>query len=404
MNVLMINPVHPSTPHISAARAWRFAQELAHRGHRVVLVTSDRTGHFVEGCPRFESHNWREPFVYSCGSLSQVESGRQLPRLLRKGATAAAMFLDGGIQGDWVRASVRAAAGFKSAFRPDIVWATFGAMEAVFAAKRIAKEAECPWVLDVKDNWELYVPRGIRRLIAMRTGGFSALTANSQLTAKVAARWYGAPPVVIYSGVEQDFYPANGGDECNRKEFVVNLIGSVYDSDRLSEFFRAMQSWIQGLGSSERATVVVRYLGGDEKKVEAAAARNLPDCRIDVIGFVPVDRLAKICKAAAVNVYIAFHLTFHHKLLELLACGRPVLAFPSEHPESIGLVSEVGGDMVIADSADALVKALRRILTDWAAGTIGGEIVDSGQRFSWPNQAADLERVLLSVCASSARR
>ena len=179
MNVLMVNPVHPSTPHISAVRAWRFAEELAHRGHRVILLTAHRADGDPTQSPTVATHDWHEPLVMSFAGINRKAPGFSLPRPLRRAATAVRMLRDGGRNGAWVRASVAGITPSLAAFKPDVVWCTFGAMEGVIAAKQIANVVGCPWVLDVKDNWELYVPRGMRRLMAWRVKGWSALTANA---------------------------------------------------------------------------------------------------------------------------------------------------------------------------------------------------------------------------------
>ena len=74
------------------------------------------------------------------------------------------------------------------AFQPDIVWTTFGSLEAVLVAKRAAARRRCPWVLDIKDNPEVFIPAGLRKVMAWRTRGCAALTANAQFTADVAAQ------------------------------------------------------------------------------------------------------------------------------------------------------------------------------------------------------------------------
>ena len=199
MNVLMVNPVHPSTPHISAVRAWRFAEELAHRGHRVVLLTAHRADGGADQGPPTDNHDWHEPLVLSFAGVNRKVPSVSPPRPLRRAATAVRLFRDGGRNGAWVRASVAGVTRSHAGFKPDVVWCTFGTMEGVFAAKQIAKVTGCPWVLDVKDNWELYVPRGMRRLMAWRIKGWSAITANAESTAYVAAKWHDASPAVIYS-------------------------------------------------------------------------------------------------------------------------------------------------------------------------------------------------------------
>ena len=70
----------------------------------------------------------------------------------------------------------------------------------------LAKAFGCPWVLDIKDNWELYVPSGLRRLMAWRTRGWAAVTANAEFTARKANIWQRSDAAIIYSGVDDVFF------------------------------------------------------------------------------------------------------------------------------------------------------------------------------------------------------
>ncbi len=53
-------------------------------------------------------------------------------------------------------------------------------------------------------------------------------------------------------------------------------------------------------------------------------------------GHIPVETLAAECKAAALNGFVAHDGGFHHKLLELLACGWPIVAVPRVSEELDG--------------------------------------------------------------------
>lgn len=394
MNVLMVNAVDPATPHISGVRAWRFSQELATLGNRVVLlcagdqVQSDRVDVLVRG------HEWQEPLVIALPDASEPD--KSSIHLLRKARTALDLLRFGGRRLNWLKQATDRITDDISAFRPDIVWCTFGLLESVFAAKRIAVKFGCPWVLDVKDNWELYVPRGLRGLMNWRIKGWSAISANAMLTSAMAAKWQRSSSTVVYSGVDSGFYPTHEVLRARSTEFVINLIGSIYLPKRLAEFFDGIRFWLDRVPSEERAKVTIRYIGNDSELVKHTAMQHLPRTNLEVEGYVPIAQMAQLCKSAAINAYIAFSATFHHKLLELLATGRPVVAYPSESKESIDLAASFAGNLIVTESPEALSQVISEIYGRWQTGdsTVSAP---SDRAFSWPSQAQLLEHVLLNA-------
>jgi hypothetical protein len=397
MNILMINPTHPATPHISAVRAWRFSQELSRRGHRVMLLTGTPADAETAAIEPLLSHDWSQPFVLVCGltPFEGVTSTRN--RVMRRARTAVRMLRHGGRQGAWVRDAVRAVGQARQAFAPDVVWCTCGMLESAFAARRIAAQARCPWVLDVKDNWESLVPKGIRHLMTWRIRGWTAMTANARLNSDLATKWQGTTPSVIYSGVELDFFPSPDEAHARPLEFSVNLVGSIYSSDKLGRCFEGLGAWFEHLAEDQRSRVTLRYIGGDAEHVAAAARRHLPQVALHLPGYLPVGEMARLCKAAAANIYIANPSTFHHKLLELLACGRTVIAFPSERQESTELATALGGGLVVANSPEAVASILTTLHASWQAESAPAPRRDAARHMSWPAQAGTLEQVLSRV-------
>ena len=100
------------------------------------------------------------------------------------------------------------------------------------------------------------------------------------------------------------------------------------------------------LTEGEKRKVVVRYLGGDVAMFTTAVRECIPQVRTEAKGYAPIEELAGCCRGSKVNMYVAHQGTFHHKLLELLACGRPMLAYPGESDESRRLVREAGGELL----------------------------------------------------------
>lgn len=397
MDILMVNPVHPTTPHISAARAWRFAQELSALGHRVVLLTRPLQPDGATPMPELATHDWAGPFVLECAGVTATSSTRVGGRLRSKLRTAVGLLRHGGSDGQWHDEALRRILDLVATgtFRPDVAWATFGKGEALFVARKAAQGIGCPWVMDIKDNWELYVPTGLRRLLAWRVRGWSKATANAQLTAACVSTWHGATAQIVYSGVDQAFlaHPAPGTVPGN---FVLNLVGSVYSRQVVERFFRGIRRWLAALGDRAGA-VELHYYGGDVEMVASVAAEILPGVSVQTHGFASIDQFAKACASASVNTYLAYSKTFHHKLLELLSTGVPTITMPGEAEESMELVAMYGTPFHVVADENGLAMCLEKLFQQHAANDFPPPSTAGLDRHSWQNQARQLESILIAA-------
>jgi glycosyltransferase involved in cell wall biosynthesis len=396
VNLLFVNPIHPDTPHISGTRAWRFAQALAARGHRVVLLTGTAPGAESAPVARPADHDWRRPLVVAVAPFDTTARSAGGPRFLEKLATAWRLLRHGGRQRAWVDAALPAARELSPGFRPDAVWTTFGRMEAVVAARRIARALRVPWVLDLKDNWELFVPGPLRWIMARRIRGWHAMTTNAKAHGAFARRWHGSDAHVIYSGVDEAFLGTGVGSPPGEDgRFVLNLVGSLYFEGRLAGLLGGIAAWAATLPPRDRAQVLLRYLGGDVEMFERGVAAAGLALDSEACGYVPVASMAAACRRAAINLYIAHDHSFHHKLLELLACGRPVLCVPSEGDEARHLAGDLRGELIDAADAPGIMEALQAVHRRWSAGDRQpAPAADLYRRLSWESQASLLEGVL----------
>ncbi|MBA2238502.1 MAG: glycosyltransferase [Lysobacter sp.] len=398
MNLLLVNPVHPSTPHISGVRAWRFACELAGMGHRVMLLTAIAPGSDRAPPPAPDLHDWREPLIVAPAEFGGLASASRFGAL-RKIRTLWQMLRHGGYHAAWANAAVTAGKQLAPVFPPHVVWTTVGKMESAFVARRLSRSLGIPWVLDLKDNWELYVPPPLRAVMAWRVSGWSAVTANAGSTARDARRWHHADPRIVYSGVDDAFFrpaatPAAGQDE----GFVVNLIGSLYFPDRLEELLRGIDHWSRRLPEADRERVEVRYIGGDAAMFQQAVQAVSLGVRAHAGGYVAIEEMASAARAAAVNMYVTHQGSFHHKLLELLASGRPVLAYPGESDESRALAAQVGGELIEPGDCEGVARALDTLHRDWCSDRrrpAHSADRTPALRYSWNAQTRLLEEVLL---------
>ena len=406
MRLLFVSEVHPGTPHISAVRLWAFACELVKRGHQVVFVTRPAQ---IQGAgtsagpaaPLVEQQDWRQPLVIELPTPSAASTSPRPPiSILRRIRTAWNLLVRGGPHWQWSEAVASHAAKIAADVRPELIWTTFGHTSNLMAARALARAAKCPWVLDVKDNWELYVPKGLRRLMAWRTRGWSAMTANAEFTQTLARRWQGKEATVVYSGVDAAFMQTDAGSAGPVQELAVNLIGGLYDRARLREILGGLADWMAGLAEAERARVRIRYLGGDTEIFHQAAAGIVAQNYLEVPGYVAISEMARLCRLALANLYVRHDGGFHHKLLELLACGRPAAVYPRESEESWALVERTGGRLVEVSSRGEVSGTIARIHRESRDGGIKDAPLASAEfPYTWANLAVGLEAVFASVLA-----
>jgi glycosyltransferase involved in cell wall biosynthesis len=398
MNIVLVNPVHPSTPHVSAVRTARFGIELAKLGHRVVLLCAAPDGAGDDTGDTVRSRDWAHPYVLATKQGRPARDGGARVALFRRLETMSRMLLVGGYQSCWVRAAVDAMSAWAADFPPNVIWVTFGKMEAVIAARRLARRLDVPWVLDLKDNWELFVPRGLRRAMALRTLGWVALTANSELTRDRARIWQRDEATVVYSGVDEVYFardqPAPQDDT-----FTINLIGGLYVVDRVLGLLDGIGRWLERIDTTERPRVRVCYLGSDAMRFEECVAARPRRFESIAIGYVAPEQLASACRRAAVNAYVVHDGGFHHKLLELLACGHPLIAYPAERAESRRLAAQMEGELLEPADPAAVARVLEAAHRRWSERRPSSP-QRSPARYSWPAQTRMLEGVLTHVARS----
>ncbi len=365
MRVVFVNHSHPSMPHVSGMRAWEFARELSSRGHQVVLICEWRDG--VPPAPdasaldeHLRTHDWSSPFVIAVKpipvpTLDRVRSpqtGSLARKLLvvKSYVTNSGMFTDFGLGAQpYVEQLARV-------FAPQAVWGTFGNTDCWLIAQRLAQLSRCGWVGDMKDAWDWWIPSGLRTFLARRFRDMAASTANAEFNAGVLARWFASQPAVVYSGVDQEWLDPLP----SRVEgFRVMLVGGLYGQDNFLRLMNGFKAWVQQVPQGERHRISLCYAGSDSARVKLAVTGLAAGISIDIRGYLPLTELASLCRGAAVNVYLWSPTTFHHKVVELLCCRRPIVSFPGERPESAGLARQAGGTLTVCGSEQELQQALQ---------------------------------------------
>ncbi|MBL6931622.1 MAG: hypothetical protein ISR45_01645 [Rhodospirillales bacterium] len=390
---VFVNHVHPDSKHVSALRMRSFADTLAAQGNEIVLFTqalnpTDAAKPVSQVGRELASHDWTRPYVLACRpeSFPLLRRAREgyLVFGLRQGVLASAYFFRSGVFTDWLEGALPYLPILSQDFQPDIIWATFGNTDAWNIARRMAAESGCPWVADLKDNWGAFLPIGLARLIAARYRDAAHMTVFSESHREEADHWFGQDKTVIYSGFNE---AAAASPPQQAGAFRILLTGSVYGEASLACFIGGLRAW---LAAAPIGNVILSYAGNDGEEVASQAAVLQDHCEINIQDFLPYDELLALQKAASLNVYMRNSRNlFQHKVLELLAAGRPVLSVPGEGREAMRIADRVGGCLLPCDTEQQVFQALQKV----SSHALSATDVDKINAYSWPAQSKELTRL-----------
>lgn len=395
MRLLLINHLHPDSGLVGAVRMQRFAEELARRGHQVVLLCAGHDGEPDTPtlfAARAACHDWSQPLVVAVRDDSPLHNqmrARQLPPLPRKFATAFDLAWHGGPFWRWRRS----AAGFYRPIHrlldPEVAFATFGNLDALAIARRYAHRHRIPWVMDIKDPALEFLPFPLRGWLMPRYADAAAVTLNSEHQRTHNGCWARDDAIVIHSGVE-GFHVADGG--CNQSQ--VALVGSLYSGTGAEVLMRAFSAW----RNDREPGGTLHYFGVDAEKASELARRLGVTQGLILEGQVPrAELLGKCARMAALMFAVHPGGAFHHKLLELAALGRPLIASPALGPEEQRLCTRFSIPLTCITSESDGARALAAAS---AAATVA--MTDLVRKMSWAECAARLEGVFRSVLTRNA--
>ncbi len=398
LRLVFVNHCHPEMPHVCALRARGFAEAMARRGHQVVLlsetldpgddaIAADDLGRALS------AHDWTSFYRLACPPrraplLRRARRGR-LPWLCNKAVLAAAYATSGGPFADWVGGARPYGKALAEDFRPQAVWGIFGNTGAWLIARQIAKRSAAPWVMDLKDGWGHFVPAGMRGSTARRFADAAAATALSEAHARELRARFGVAAEVVYSGIPPEASEPPGQERhVSPSDIVVS--GSLYESGSVDILVAGLRRWLADRPDGDRPRL--RYFGTDGDRLRAAASGLGRMCEIDIQGYRPLDELYQALRASRVNLYVRSPTTlFHHKLIELLSCGRPIVTIRRESVEARRIAAELGGRLTGCDGAADLARALADA---WSSDVFAPPDRDRMARYTWDSQAVLLERVL----------
>lgn len=349
MRLLFVNHCHPETPHVCGTRAARFAEACAGAGAQVVLLTQTLEDRPAEHRPqdlaaRLAAHDWSRPFLLACEPrpdplLERFRDGT-LPVVARKGLAAAYYLAMGGVFTDWRAGSRPYWPVLAETFRPRAVWASFGNTDALAIGRAVARRSRCPWVMDVKDPWSVFIPGPVRALTARRFNDAAAVTALSPDHARDAARWFSKPATVVYSGIGEDLLTQDMPDRPPGGPHRLLLMGGLYGQAGLEALLAGIEQW--RLARHPDAVELV-YAGGEQARILETAARVAPGLPVEALGYLSLGRIRELAAGCRATLYVrAPRALFQHKLFELVSLARPILCLPPECDDARALAAELG--------------------------------------------------------------
>ena len=281
MKAVFVSDVSPARGQVYGLRVASFAAAMARRGHDIVLLSpaeADQSATDPQLLTRqLQEHDWRRPLCCACrpeqDRLLNALRRSRLPSAVRRAATAVVFAAIGGVHGDWIAGARPYLDVLAECFRPKIVWGIFGNTSTLVLARSLAHRSGAHWFMDVKDNWDLYVPRGLRRLTAYRFRDAAGFTSNARLHGNLAARCHRQPHAIIYSSIATEMIAPKGRTP-RRDVFVLTLIGGTYQTDKLGRFLAALNGWLATLSPAERAVVEFHYAGTATADVAMPSPRH----------------------------------------------------------------------------------------------------------------------------------
>ena len=401
MKLVFVNHCHPATPHVCATRMREFAYAMTLLGHEVILLTETIPGVRAKIKPEeikaaILAHNFNSPLYLAIEPkghpLIKRFRDNKLPWGIRQAVVIWYFLYHKGVYTDWRTGSQSYLTAIAENFKPDLVWATFLNTDAWNIAIDLAKISKIPWVGDIKDSWQVYIPRFFRKYLANYFDSCVALSTFSHFNSIDAQKWFSSPKTVIYSGFWADHLdPTN---ELSMDNINISLTGGIYDNYSLNQLVQGIKIWLEGLPQYERSKVCVTYAGNDTALVSRATKKLSNLCRINLLGFISIEELKKIHQISIANLYVKINRGFHHKTIEILSAGRPIICYPKESDEVINIARATNIDLHSCSTPLEISNALSESIN-----TKSNEVGKNKalEELTWNSQAKKLENLFKTI-------
>jgi len=396
LNIIIINYHHPEENIVGAIRTREFSRYLAAQGHKVMVISRGVSASLNKN---IGLHKWNEPFYLGVTYEENVFVDRARKgkgrRIINKFILAYAHFVFGGSYMEWEKEvkSTRVKE-LIIKFQPDCIWAIFGSTNCVSIGNWICTFTKAHFFIDIKDPW-MYVPAVFRIFLNQRINGkIKGITTNSHMQWEKARMYFpNVSHCVVYSGCNTKWIKELRPEKNTDHSFVIHLVGSVYSTNDLQNFFLTLGNWAGALKKSNHdMQLCFEYSGINPDIVDDHVYLLSDHFKILVHGQVSHQAFLKRCKSATINCYMwtATRSLFHHKTIELMACGKPIISYPGEWDETIQIGKECNAVFFSCKNQTELFDSIEAIYNkDIDAGILNTNILD------WEYYGKDLEIFLI---------
>jgi hypothetical protein len=303
--------------------------------------------------------------------------------------------------------------------RPAVIYSTGGANSAHWAAEKLARRFDLPWIAEIHDPMGIAGAEGRRQQFAYELEGRICdradvaiwFTEEALAVAKARNPSLGERGRVMLPGADAPHgarIPYRRGPN-----FVIGHFGSLSPTRHLGVVAQGLQRLIAG-DPALAAILRLEIYGSDLDAVSREALRALPEGVVQTMGRLERDpvtgesgRDRVVRRMNAVDCLLLLHGTepfcaeyIPSKMYEYFWTERPILALVWRNPQMTRMLNELGHIPVAADDVNAVEGALGALIQRWKRG----ELADSGKPSPYTVEAAVGRLVAWGRDAAARRR
>ena len=391
--VLIIVHDYPPIRSAGAERLLKFAQHLPEFGYRPLILTTGRYGGLPDDATR---HVYRaEDLVHTLFRRLRRRRAESAPQDAQyRIATIANQGLLGRIRDavmipdtklGWLWPAVQRGHAVIVEHRPTILFSSSPPETAHLVAGRLCREANLPWVADLRDGWARQSPnpalreRRLRQALELRlergmmTTASAITTTTPALTADLTQRYSGDRPIVtITNGFDRSDFAGLTRRRPDDGMFRLVYTGAFSRSspDRSAEPFFA---GLAALTEADPATRLQVQIIGDLTEAERGLREQfgLADI-VTLTPPVPRDEVYQLQADADALLLVQGRATpglIPSKLFDYIGAGVPILALTDGNVAET-IIQQYGlGEITPSDDPAAIAAAIRRLMTAQTADT-----------------------------------
>ena len=298
----------------------------------------------------------------------------------------------------WIEPAVRLGLKLVDRHRFDFILSTSPPVSAHVVASRIAKRTGVKWVADFRDLWstrsieDTYSnAKLVQRAQQFRDELRNAASAVTAVNRSIAE--YVGNAEVITNGFDPEL-AKQWSERPDAERFVIGLLGTFNDQLPVEPLLNCLAD-LRRRSESNWNRVRLVQVGRVDRDwlLDQLTPYGLAD-QCDMYGLQTRERTVKLLSAASL-FYIGIGERHEDRITpartyDLLASGRPIIAYSRPDSELATLIGKNSGNVVFSgENAAPVVKAIEHLLSKHAAGHLRFEpIPEYAKNYSWENIAA----------------